>query len=194
MRVGSELRARRPLPFVVLRPRAIFGPGDTALFPRLVRALEAGRLPVIGDGHARIDLTYVDNVCVAVEAALAQLRSARGPALGGTYNVTNGEPVRLWDLVRDLAARLDLAPPARRIPHRVARPLGAALEWTHALLRRPGEPVLTRYSVDSLGLDATLDISAARRDLGYAPEVTVAEGVERFLASIGRGTPAPAAR
>ncbi len=191
-RAEERLRAidaSEGLPQVILRPRAIFGPGDTALFPRLVRALERRRLPILGDGAARVDLTYVDNVCLACERALDQLAAGAGPALGNTYNITNGDPIALWPLIRHLAEQLDLAPPSRRIPRLAARTLAGWLERAHGLLRRPGEPVLTRYSVDALSLDATLDISRARADLDYAPEVSISAGLERFLRSIRAAAP-----
>lgn len=185
----AEQRVRSSgLAHVILRPRAIFGPGDTALFPRLVKAMADGRLPVIGDGENVVDLTYVDDVCAAIEAALGQLRDGRGPAIGGTYNVTGGAPVPLWEVIRRVARTLGLREPGtgrpKRLPRSIARPAAGLLEGVHRLLRRSGEPRLTRYSVDALSLDATLDISAARRDLGYAPAVSVDEGIERFLRSL----------
>jgi 2-alkyl-3-oxoalkanoate reductase len=66
------------------------------------------------------------------------------------------------------------------LPLTVALALAGVLERAHALLRRPGEPALTRYAVRMLALDATLDISAARRDLGYAPRVSTAVGIDRL--------------
>ncbi|MBB6098679.1 nucleoside-diphosphate-sugar epimerase [Deinobacterium chartae] len=164
----------RGLEAVVLRPRALFGPGDTSVLPRLLAALERGRLPVIGSEDTVTDLTYIDN---AVDALLLAARSAA--AVGGTYNITNGEPVRLWPAVRRLADRLGLPGPGRRLPFQVAFGAAALLEGVHAALGL-GEPVLTRYTVSVVARSATLDISAARRDLGYAPRVSVAEGLERF--------------
>lgn len=167
-------------PTVILRPRAIYGPGDNALFPRLLAALKDGKLPVIGSGENRIDLTYIDDAVHGVKQALVA-----GPhCLGRAYNLTSGEPVHLWDLIRDLCQRLDLPPPTRRVGRRAARMAAFGMETWHRLARRPGEPRLTRYSVDSLSLDATLDISAAKRDLGYEPTVSVEEGVARFVASL----------
>ena len=181
--LGEGLVAARHaegLPTITLRPRAIYGPGDNALFPRLLAALRGGQLPVIGTGTNRIDLTYIDDAVQGVTRALEA-----GPhCFGRAYNLTSGESAPLWDLIRDLCRRLDLAPPTRRVSRPVARTAAAMAEAWHRLARRPGEPRLTRYSVDSLSLDATLDISAARRDLGYAPLGSVAEGIERFVASL----------
>ncbi len=175
-----QAASRAGLPCVILRPRAIYGPGDSALFPRLLVALKDGKLPIIGDGTNRIDLTYIDDAVRSILLALAA--STRG--LGKAYNITSGESVRLWDLIQALAERLELAPPRRRISRRTAHVAATCLEALHRVLRRGGEPRLTRHSVDSLSLDATLDISAARRDLDYAPRVSVQDGVERFLASL----------
>ncbi len=168
------------LPSIILRPRAIYGPGDNALFPRLLTALRAGKLPTIGAGTNRIDLTFIDDAVQSVRLAL----TASDPCLGRAFNITSGEAAPLWELIATLCERLDLAPPSRHVPRGAARKVAAVAEAWHRLLRRKGEPALTRYSVDSLSLDATLDISAARRDLGYEPEVSVAEGVERFLSSL----------
>ena len=172
------------VPSVILRPRAIFGPGDTALFPRLLRALEGGRLPIIGDGKNIVDLTYVDNVAQCIERALERLRSDPNSVNGHTYNVTNGESIHLWDLIGELAQRFEKPKPRKRIPYGVARKIAGLSEGWHRATRSKGEPRLTRYSVDSLALDATLDIGAARGDLGYEPEVGMSEGVERFVASV----------
>ena len=162
------------LPAITLRPRAIFGPRDTTLLPRLIRQMERGRLRVIGDGRNQADLTYVDNVVDAL------LLCAVAPAsvLGRTYHITNGEPLLLWGAIDKLCTALGYRLPAGRLPLPAALALAGVLEQAHDWLRRPGEPVLTRYAVRMLALDATLDIGAARRDLGYAPRVSTAVGIE----------------
>ncbi len=165
------------LPTITLRPRAIFGPGDQVLLPRLIRQLERGRLPIIGSGDTVADLTYVDNVVDAL------LLCARAPAaaLGRTYNLTNGETVRLWDMVARLAGALGYPVPRRRLSLRAALAVAGALEAAYTLL--PGrEPPLTRYTVRMLAQDATLDITAAKRDLGYVPRVSLEDGLQRFVA------------
>lgn len=166
------------LPSLILRPRAIFGPGDTTIFPRLIRALESGLLPILGDGMNRVDLTYIDNVVLAVERAL----SAPASALGQAYNITNGEPVVLWTLIARLCDALQLARPRGHLPRPAALALGSALEHFHRVLRPDVEPRLTRYTVEVLSRTMTLDIGRARRQLGYAPAVSMDEGMARFIA------------
>ena len=162
---------------VTLRPRAIFGPGDATIFPRLLRQVARGRLRVIGPGDNLADLTYIDNVVDGL------LLAARAPAaVGGKYNLTNGEPQPLWPLIARVSAALGYGPPKGRVPLGAALALAGALELAYTLFARKAEPPLTRYTVRMLALDATLDIRAARRDLGYAPPVSVDEGLARFIA------------
>jgi 2-alkyl-3-oxoalkanoate reductase len=167
--------AAQGLRAVSIRPRAIFGPRDTTLLPRLIQRLAAGRLPILGDGRNQADLTYVDNVVDAL------LLCAQAPEalLGRTFHITNGEPVRLWAAIGQLCQALGYPLPRRRLPLPLALALARASELAHAALRRPGEPALTRYGVLLLALGATLDIRAARRDLGYAPRVSLADGLAR---------------
>ena len=169
--------SRRGLSIVSLRPRAIFGPGDTVIFPRIARALREGRLPVIGRGDSIVDMTYIDNAVDAVLAAGAAPESAAG----NKYNITNGEPVRLWDVIATLAKAMDVPLPTKRLPFAVAWALAGASEASYRIFARDGEPVLTRYGVAVLSCSLTMDISAAVRDLGYIPQVTMDEGLQNFL-------------
>lgn len=159
---------------VVLRPKAIFGPGDTALLPRLVAAARQERLPQIGTGHNLVDLTYVENV---VHALLLALDAPR--AVGRTYTITNNEHVALWEVIRTVLRRFGLSTTLRQVPLPAALLAARLMEARAALTGR--EPLLTRYSATILARTQTYNISAARRDLGYQPLVSVAEGIERTL-------------
>ena len=164
---------------VILRPKAIYGPGDQALFPRIVLALEKGRLPIIGEGETLTDITHVRDV---VQACLLSLEQVA--AIGKTYLITGGEPVNLWAIIARIAERRGLTAPSRKVPVKKALRIGGVLEALWRLLRLPGEPPLTRYKASVLGYTQTYDISAARRDLGYAPQVAWEDGIEEFLASL----------
>lgn len=169
---------------IALRPRALFGPGDTTIFPRLVRALSKGRLPIIGSGDNIVDLTYIDNAVDAVELAC----HAGLSAVGQVYNISNGEPVPLWSVVGKLSRALGYAPPRRRVSRTTAMAAARLLERGATWMGSEHEPMLTRYSVRVLSDSMTLDISKARRLLGYAPKVSIDEGLERFVHSL-RETP-----
>ncbi|HEY0734608.1 MAG TPA: NAD-dependent epimerase/dehydratase family protein [Herpetosiphonaceae bacterium] len=171
-------QAAAALPSVILRPKAIFGPGDTSLLPRLVQAARRGRLPQIGDGRNLVDLTYVDNV---VHALLLALDAPT--AVGRTYTITNGEHPLLWDVIRQVLQHQGLSTQLRRVSLNVALLAAAIMEARAALTGC--EPLLTRYSAAILARTQTYTISAAQRDLGYAPQVSVAEGIARTLAALG---------
>ena len=162
---------------IAIRPRAIFGPGDTVIFPRLIPRLRSGRLPILGDGENVVDLTYIDNVVDAL------LLCAGSPAntLGKKYNISNGEPVKIWKLVERICAELNIQAPQRRISYQTANAAASALEFIYRVIPTRPEPPLTRMSVSMLAHSTTLDISAARNELGYQPRVSVDEGVERFM-------------
>ncbi|MBX0327211.1 NAD-dependent epimerase/dehydratase family protein [Oscillochloris sp. ZM17-4] len=174
-RLAEELlRAAPDVPAVTLRPKAIFGPGDRALLPRIIAAARAGRLPQVGHGRNLVDLTYVENVAHAIALALTA-----EAAVGRTYHITNGEHVPLWALIRDVLARLGIPARLPRVPLPAMLAAATAMEARAAISGR--EPLLTRYSVAILARTQTYDIAAARRDLGYAPVISVAEGVERTM-------------
>ncbi|HEY0606163.1 MAG TPA: NAD-dependent epimerase/dehydratase family protein [Herpetosiphonaceae bacterium] len=179
-KLGEDLvnQAAAALPSVILRPKAIFGPGDTSLLPRLIEAARRGRLPQIGDGRNLVDLTYVDNV---VHALLLALDSPA--AIGRTYTITNSEHPPLWDVIRQVLQHQGLSTQLRRVPLNVAL-LAAAIMETRAAITGH-EPLLTRYSAAILARTQTYTISAAQRDLDYAPQVSVAEGIARTLAALG---------
>jgi len=167
----------RGLPVSSIRPRAIFGEGDNAILPRVISRLQSGRLRVIGDGQNITDLTYVENVV----DSLLLCANAPEALLGRKYNITNGEPLPLWVLVRKLCDALGYEFPRRSISYPAALRLSAVLEMISSILPRHPEPLLTRYMVGILAKSTTLDISAARRDLGYTPRISVEAGFQRFV-------------
>ncbi|MBA3825469.1 MAG: NAD-dependent epimerase/dehydratase family protein [Ktedonobacterales bacterium] len=169
--------ARDSLETVILRPKAIFGPGDRALLPRLIAAARRGRLPQIGDGRNRVDLTYVANVAHAL-----RLAGTAPAAVGHTYTITNDAYPVLWDVIRQALAHLGLSTALRRVPLGAALAAAGLLEASSTVTGR--EPTLTRYSASILGRTQTYDIGAARRDLGYSPIVSLADGIARTLATM----------
>jgi nucleoside-diphosphate-sugar epimerase len=121
----------------------------------------------------------VDNVVQALLRAL--LMKA---AIGKTYTITNGEHVPIWNVIKVVLHRLGYNANLRSLPYPVVHGLAALMELRATLFG--GEPILTRYTTAILGRTQTYDISAARRDLEYRPRVSVAEGIERTLATIPR--------
>ena len=161
---------------VALRPRLIWGPGDTQLLPRLVDRAVAGRLRFVGDGENRMDTTFVDN---AVDAHLRALEALQpgGRCAGRAYFISNGEPLTAREIVNDLLRAADAPEVDKCVPFPVAYALGAVLESGWRLLRLEGEPPMTRFLAEQLSTTHWYDISAAERDFGYRPRVSVAEGL-----------------
>lgn len=161
---------------VVLRPRAVFGPGDRAILPRLLAVAAGGRFPLIAGGHAWIDVTPVDDVVQAVQLALQASADCRGRA----YNISAGTPVQVRTLVSGLFQAMGLQVQLRSVPRGVALAAAGIAEAAAHLRRGCPEPRLTRYGVGVLGYSQTLDISAARRDLGYHPVTGVDAALHAF--------------
>lgn len=165
------------LPVITIRPRAIFGPRDTTILPRVIDRLKSGRMRIIGDGKNIADLTYVENV---VDALILCVH-ADVSTLGKKYNITNGEAVMLWEMIKRLCDALNLPYPTHHISHGMVDKIAWAMEHICHLLPEQPEPPLTRYSVGVLARSTTLDISAAQRDLGYVPRISLDEGFEAFV-------------
>ena len=164
---------------VALRPHLIFGPGDPHLLPRVVASAVAGRLKIIGDGSNRVDVSYVGNVADAHINAFDALQN--GAAAGRAYFISQGEPVSLWPWLNAILEGLGQAPLRQQVSLSLAYPLGALCEGVWKLLRRDDDPPLTRFVAVELAKDHYFDISAARADLGYAPQASMAEALERTL-------------
>jgi nucleoside-diphosphate-sugar epimerase len=161
---------------LVLRPRLVWGAGDTTLLPEIVAAVEAGRFAWIGGGGHLTDTTHVDNV---VEGLL--LAAERGGA-GEAYFVTDGQPVVFRQFISALLEARGVDPPTRSLPAPVANALAAGAEGLWRTLRLGGEPPLTRLAVWLSSQECTIDISKARRELGYEPVISREEGLEGLRA------------
>jgi nucleoside-diphosphate-sugar epimerase len=162
---AERLLAGRP-DTVVLRPHAVYGPGDPTLLPRVLGAVRGGTLLVVGDGSARQSLTSLGNL---VAAALLGC----GPAApSGVYNVADAEPVAVGDALRALLAERGLDVRVRGVPRAPAWAAAGVVEALWRGLRRPQPPRLTRYAISHLAVERTLDLTAARTRLGYDPAPT----------------------
>jgi nucleoside-diphosphate-sugar epimerase len=182
---GEMLVRDHPGEWVIARPRAVFGPGDTTLLPRIVAAARAGRLPFLGDPrHPAIgDLVYIDTLVDQLVAA------ALLPGLGGTsVNLTNGEAVPLMPTIARMLHELGVPAPTRTIGRRTALGIAAAAETAWRLGRLRGEPPLTRYAVWLLASSKTFDDSLARRLFG-PPAVGMPEALERTVAAARQALP-----
>jgi nucleoside-diphosphate-sugar epimerase len=169
---------------VALRPHLIWGVGDPHLVPRVLARAEEGRLRIVGSGRNRVDMVQVENTVDAHLLAEAALLAPVSAAAGRAYFITNGEPVVLWDWINDLLRALGRPPVTKRISLGAASAVGAACELAWRILPVSGEPPMTRFVAAELAKDHWFDIGAARRDLGFSPRVSMAQGTAELVASL----------
>jgi nucleoside-diphosphate-sugar epimerase len=156
---------------IVVRPRFVWGPGDTTLMPVMIEMVRSGRFRWIGGGRQLTSTTHVDN---CVEGLV--LAADRGTP-GAAYFVTDGEPVSFRGFVTALLATRGVEAPDGSVPRPLAAAAARACEAAWRLLPLRGAPPLTRFAVWIASLECTLDDSRARADLGYEPVVTRDEGL-----------------
>jgi nucleoside-diphosphate-sugar epimerase len=162
---------------IVIRPRFVWGPGDTTLVPVMADMVRRGRFRWAGGGRHLTSTIHLDN---CVHALVLAADSGRP---GAAYFVTDGEPVEFRAFVTALLATQGVTAPDGSVPGAVARAAAVAGEGAWRALRLPGAPPLTRFGSWFASLECTLDDSRARAELGYAPVVTREAG----LAALSRG-------
>ena len=161
----------------VVRPRFVWGRGDTTLLPQIVEMVRKGRFRWVGGGRHLTATTHIDNTVEGL-----WLAATRGPA-GGVWFVTDGEPVEFREFLTAMVATQGVEIPDKSVPAPVA---GAAARVSEALwrrLKRPGTPPLTRFAVWVSSQECTIDISRAERELGYRPVTTREEGLREMRSS-----------
>jgi nucleoside-diphosphate-sugar epimerase len=171
-----------------LRPHLIWGPGDPHLVPRLIERARAGQLRRVGDGTNLIDMVYVDNAAHAQLQAADALEPGAPPA-GKAYFISQGDPVNCWQWIDEILAIAGLPAVQGAIPLGAAWYLGSMLESIYALMRLAGEPRMTRFLAAQLGTSHYFNIANARRDFGYHPTVSKAEGMRHLEEALRRESP-----
>lgn len=169
-REGERVAMQRTGPTVVLRPRIVYGPGDTTLWPRIMQARRGGKLFVPGNGRNRVSVTHVDHLVHAVERAMCQ------EAPRGVFDICDDVIPEMGEMLRAMFARRALPTQLVFVPRAVAWAVAGGLELAWRLGKRSGEPPLTRYAVKNLADSCQLDCSAAREQLGYKPAFTYLNG------------------
>jgi len=177
----AELAVRRAnrggFETLTVRPRFVWGKGDTTLLPEMVRTVEAGKWAWVGGGRNLTDTAHVDNV---VEGLV--LAAERGRA-GEACVITDGDPVVFREFVTALIETQGVEPPDRSLPGWTAMPLARFSEAAWKLLPLRGEPPMTRFRAWILTQECTIDITKARRELGYEPIVSHEHGLAELRTS-----------
>ncbi len=166
---------------VALRPHLIWGPGDPHLVPRILDRARRGKLRLLGTRQNLVDSTYIDNAADAHVLAIDRL-SASAACAGKAYFISNGEPLPMGELINRILAAANLPAENRTVSPQVAYIAGSILEAAYKLLGRTAEPPMTRFVARQLSTAHWFDLSAAKRDLGYEPSVSIDEGMGRLKA------------
>jgi len=162
---------------IILRPHLIWGPGDNHLVPRILA--RAHRLRIVGNGKNKVDTLYIDNAASA--HVLAAEKLAGHPELsGGIYFISQDEPLPLWEMINRILKAGGKKPITRKVPFQIAWVAGALLEFFYKTFKINSEPMMTRFVAKELSTSHWFDISAAKQDLGYTPEISTHQGLERL--------------
>ena len=164
------------VPSIILRPRGLFGVGDTSILPRVINLSQKIGIPLIGDGRQLMDMTCVENVALAIRLAIETPE-----AKGEVYNITNGEPRAFRDLLEESLTGLGYPIKYRKLPAALLSGIASSLEFLYKTLNLKGEPALTLYTYYLLRYSQTLDISKAEKELGYHPKISISEGIEQYV-------------
>jgi len=160
---------------VVVRPRFVWGPGDTTLLPGIVALIRSGKFAWVGGGGNLTSTAHVDNV---VEGLVLAAETARG---GEAYFVTDGDPIAFREMITALVATQGVEPGNRNVPAAVAKPAAALAEGLWRTLRLKSEPPITRLAVWNSALECTVSDAKAREEIGYEPVISREDG----LAALG---------
>jgi nucleoside-diphosphate-sugar epimerase len=165
---------------VSLRPHLIWGPGDTHYIPRLFKKAKAEKLFILTKSPKLVDCIYVANAAKAHLQAFDQLVKNPGKVEGKTYFISQGEPIPISEFINKLLATGGFPPVTKYLSPGFARLTGRLLEMIYAIFRINSEPPITLFLAQQLSSSHWYDISAAKKDFGYLPEVSLDEGMERL--------------
>lgn len=176
-RLGEQLISHYEGAWVIVRPRAVFGPGDTVLLPRVLRAARAGKLPLLTRYGEDVigDLIYVDNLVDYIVTAIQRAEIA-----GCSYNLTNNDPVSIFTFLLDILTQLEIPAPSKRVSVKSVMRFAALVEVFYSLFRPGLEPPITRFGVHVFAYSKTFDVSRSIADMG-PPRVSMEEGVRRTV-------------
>lgn len=163
-------------PLTIVRPSWIYGPRDRITIPRLVPALLAKRVPIIGPGDNVLNIIYAGDV-----AAGAILAANHPGAVGQAYNLCSEGEITQLDMLNAMTDALGMPRITRRVPFGLALRFAFLKEVVAKMLRRREPPTISRFIVYLVGRRTQYSIEKARRELGWRPQVNIQDGVHRSL-------------
>ena len=167
------------LNYMIIRPRGLFGIGDTSIIPRLLDLNKKMGIPLFADGKQKVDVTCVENVAYALRLALENEKYSRQ-----TYNITNDEPIEFKEILTLFFNEMGTEGKYLKWNYRPILTLVSILEKIYKLFGIEKEPPLTKYTLYLMRYSQTLNIDKAKKELGYYPQISVLEGVKKYVKHI----------
>lgn len=165
----------------IVRPRGLFGVGDTSLIPRILRVNSKIGVPLVNNGENIVDITCVENVAYALRLCLESENTK-----GKTYNISNGEPIEFKQILEQLMQEIGMKPKYLKLSKKGIYMLSNSLEKIYKTFNLKGEPPLTNYTAITLAYSQTLNIDKAKKDFGYKPIMTLKEGIIKYAKDYSR--------
>lgn len=163
---------------IVLRPRGLYGPGDTTLLPRLINVARKRALPLMNRGRAATDLTFITDVADAAVAAVMH-RSAGSQRI---FNISGGQALNVREVAERACARANVKVRWRSMPTTLVLTAARSMEAICAQLPKRPEPPVTAYGAALFAFTQTLNIEAAAAHLNWTPKIRFDEGLDRTFA------------
>jgi len=162
--------------WVILRPRTVFGPGDTVFFPRILQAASKGIFPdfVTKDGPSIGDFTYIDNLVDTI------VHASMGKNIIGHFNLANEQPVEILSFIKETLGQLAIPVRIIKIPANLALKTARVLEWIYSLQGIKGSPPVTRFGITFFAFSKTFNSTKSFAAFGK-PKVSIEEGISRFV-------------
>ncbi len=156
---------------IVLRPRFIWGPGDTTLLPAIEEMAASGGWMWLDHGTAQTSSTHIDNLVHSIELALTQ------GVPGEVYFILDDGVHTLKQIITGMAASKNLQLADRSIPSWLAHAAGALCEGIWRLFKLKGAPPLTRHAAMVMSRSCVLKGDKAQQEMGYTPVISYDEGM-----------------
>lgn len=161
---------------IILRPRFIWGPGDTTLLPVIEHMAKSGQWQWIDNGQAKTSTTHIANLVHAIELALTKGNG------GQAYFILDDGVRTMKEIISAIAATRGITLPHKSVPSWAADTLASVAEGAWRTFNLKGEPPVTRFGAMIMSRDSVLIDAKARREMGYAPVISVEEGLRQLSA------------
>ncbi len=159
---------------ISIRPRLVWGPGDKTVLPVVIEMIKQNKFMWLDGGGAKTVTTHIDNLVAGIELALTKGVGANA------YYVTDDEVVTIREFLTQLIATRNVEVSEKSAPGWLISILAKITEFFWKVLRLKSEPPLSVFAIDIMKANCTINITKSRKELGYAPVISVQQGLEEL--------------